>query len=144
MGGRKERWMDWAMKQMMRRTMNPAMPRTVRFPSIYANGNNARQIAYLLSGISVLARLAGYSGLCVLLDEAESYSSLPYPYQRPKANFFFSAVVRAALGGLCGQNRSCRSAPTSLPGVFHQVRWGPVSILPVYRHPQRHTIGSLA
>ena len=110
MGGRKERWMDWAMKQMMRRTMNPAMPRTVRFPSIYANGNNARQIAYLLTGISVLARLAGYSGLCVLLDEAESYSSLPYPYQRPKASFFFSAVVRAALG-----DSAVRIDPADLP-----------------------------
>lgn len=39
-------------------------------------GNNARQIAYLLTGVSALARLAGYSGLCVLIDEAESYSLL--------------------------------------------------------------------
>ena len=89
MGGRKERWMDWAMKR--------SRPRGFRFPSIYRNGHNARQIAYLLTGVSVLARLAGYSGLCVLIDEAESYSLL-YPYQRPKASLFFSAMARAASG----------------------------------------------
>ncbi|MCB0128947.1 MAG: hypothetical protein KDE58_42065, partial [Caldilineaceae bacterium] len=59
-------------------------------------GNNARQIAYLLSGISVLARLAGYSGLCILIDEAESYSLLQSK-QRPKASLFFSGVIYAAL-----------------------------------------------
>ncbi len=56
--------------------MNKATPRGIRFPTIYRVGHNARQIAYLLSGVSVLARLAGYSGLCVLIDEAESYSLL--------------------------------------------------------------------
>jgi hypothetical protein len=59
-------------------------------------GHNGRQIAYLLSGISVLARLAGYSGLGVLIDEAESYSLLA-AYQRPKADEFFSALIYAAL-----------------------------------------------
>ena len=110
MGGRKERWMDWAMKR--------SRPRGFRFPSIYRNGHNARQIAYLLTGISVLARLAGYSGLCVLIDEAESYSLL-YPYQRPKASLFFSAVVRAALG-----NSAARISPDGLPQ--HRFRAYPI------------------
>ena len=110
MGGRKERWMDWAMKR--------SRPRGFRFPSIYRNSHNARQIAYLLTGISVLARLAGYSGLCVLLDEAESYSLL-YPYQRPKASLFFSAVVRAALG-----HSAIRINPDGLPQ--HRFREYPI------------------
>ena len=110
MGGRKERWMDWAMKR--------SRPRGFRFPSIYRNGHNARQIAYLLTGISVLARLAGYSGLCVLLDEAESYSLL-YPYQRPKASLFFSAVARAALG-----DAAVRIDPDDLPQ--HRFREYPI------------------
>ena len=54
-------------------------------------------MAYLLSGVSMMARLAGYSGLCVLIDEAESYSLLR-PYQQPKASLFFSAVIHTALG----------------------------------------------
>lgn len=54
------------------------------------------RMAFLLSGLSSLAKLAGYSGLCVLIDEAESYSLL-YPYQRPKAGLFFSAAIHAAL-----------------------------------------------
>ena len=85
----------------------------VKFPSIYTVGHNARQIAYLLSGVSVLARLAGYSGLCVLIDEAESYSLLQ-AYQRPKADEFFSAVIYAAL-----QERQTRITADMLP----QHRW---------------------
>ena len=84
------------------KAMNPALkqllPKGQRFPSVYKVGHNARQLAYLLSGLSVLARLAGYSGLAVLIDEAESYSLLK-PYQRPKAGRFFSAVSYAALSG---------------------------------------------
>lgn len=110
MGGRKERWMDWAMKR--------SRPHGFRFPSIYRNGHNARQIAYLLTGISVLARLVGYSGLCVLLDEAESYSLL-YPYQRPKAGHFFAAIVRAALG-----DAAVRISPDGLPQ--HRFREYPI------------------
>lgn len=90
-------WQNWLMGGRRVKSMNRATPRQIRFPSIYRVGNNARQIAYLLSGVSVLARLAGYSGLCILIDEAESYSLL-MPYQRPKASLFFSAVIRAALG----------------------------------------------
>lgn len=90
-------WENWLMGGRRVKTMNRATPRGVKFPSIYRVGNNARQMAYLLSGVSVLARLAGYSGLCVLIDEAESYSLLK-PYQRPKASLFFSGVIHAALG----------------------------------------------
>lgn len=89
-------WREWLMGGRRTKAMNKARPRGVRFPSIYTVGHNARQIAYLLSGVSVLARLAGYSGLCVLVDEAESYSLL-LAYQRPKADAFFSAVIYAAL-----------------------------------------------
>ena len=89
-------WLQWLMGGRRLQSMNKATPRGIRFPSIYRVGHNARQIAYMLSGVSVLARLAGYSGLCVLLDEAESYSLL-LPYQRPKASLFFSAVIYAAL-----------------------------------------------
>ncbi len=60
-----------------------------------------------------MARLAGYSGLCVLIDEAESYSLL-YPYQRPKAGAFFSAVIYAAL-----QDRQSAIADDDFP----QHRW---------------------
>jgi hypothetical protein len=90
-------WENWLMGGRRVTLMNRAMPRGIRFPSIYRVGNNARQIAYLLSGVSVLARLAGYSGLCILIDEAESYSLLN-AYQRPKASLFFGGVIHAALG----------------------------------------------
>ena len=76
--------------------MNKGVPRGIKFPSIYKTGNNARQIAYLLTGVSTLARLGNYSGLCLLVDEAESYSLLR-PYQRPKASTFFQALIYAAL-----------------------------------------------
>jgi hypothetical protein len=72
------------------------MPRGIKFPSIYKIGHNARQIAFLLTAVSALARLDNYSGLCLLVDEAESYSLLQ-PYQRPKASLFFQAVIYAAL-----------------------------------------------
>jgi hypothetical protein len=89
-------WEQWLMGGRRLKIMNKAMPRGIKFPSIYKVGHNARQIAYLLTGISALARLANYSGLCILLDEAESYSLLR-PVQRPKANLFFSAMIYAAL-----------------------------------------------
>lgn len=89
-------WEEWIMGGRRVKLMNRATPRGIKFPSIYRIGNNARQIAYLLSGVSVLARLAGYSGLCVLIDEAESYSLL-LSKQRPKASLFFSGMIYAAL-----------------------------------------------
>ncbi|MEA3334821.1 MAG: BREX system ATP-binding domain-containing protein [Chloroflexota bacterium] len=106
-------WREWLMGGRRTQIMNRAKPRGVKFPSIYRIGHNARQIAYLLSGVSVLARQAGYSGLCVLIDEAESYSLLR-AYQRPKADKFFSAVIYAAL-----QGRQTRISPDMLP----QHRW---------------------
>ena len=90
MGGRRTKAMGGALKQVL--------PRGNRFPSLYKVGHNARQVAYLLSGVSVLAKLAGYSGLCVLIDEAESYSLLT-AQQRPKAGLFFSAMILAASRG---------------------------------------------
>ncbi|RPI92395.1 MAG: hypothetical protein EHM39_13650, partial [Chloroflexi bacterium] len=45
-------------------------------PTLYAVGEVARQYSYLLTGISVLATLLGYSGLAVLIDESEHYSLL--------------------------------------------------------------------
>jgi hypothetical protein len=89
-------WQQWLMGGRRVKIMNKAMPRGIKFPSIYKIGHNARQIAYLLTAISALARLANYSGLCILLDEAESYSLLQ-PVQRPKADLFFSAMIYAAL-----------------------------------------------
>jgi hypothetical protein len=89
-------WLNWLAGGRRVQLMNKAMPRGVKFPSIYTIGNNARQIAYLFTAVSALARLGNYSGLCLLIDEAESYSLLQ-PYQRPKATLFFQAVIYAAL-----------------------------------------------
>jgi hypothetical protein len=92
----RQAWLNWLMGGRRVSQMNKAMPRGVKFPSIYTVGANARQIAYLLTGVSALARLGNYSGLCILVDEAESYSLLK-PYQRPKASLFFQAIIYAAL-----------------------------------------------
>jgi hypothetical protein len=106
-------WREWLMSGRRVKLMNKSMPRGIKFPSIYTVGHNARQLAYLLSGISALARLSGYSGLCVLIDEAESYSLLQAG-QRSRADEFFRAVIYAAL-----QDRQSRLAPDDLP----QHRW---------------------
>jgi hypothetical protein len=106
-------WTAWLMGGRRVKAMNRAMPRGIKFPSLYRIGQNARQITYLLSGISVLARLAGYSGLAVLIDEAESYSLLSSA-QRPKAGLFFSAMIAAAQG-----ERGSKVRAESLP----QHRW---------------------
>jgi hypothetical protein len=92
---RRGAWENWLMGGRRSKLMNAAVPKGIKFPTIYKVGHNARQVAYLLSGISVLARLAGYSGLAVLVDEAESYSLLK-TYQRPKAGLFFAAMIHAA------------------------------------------------
>ncbi|MFQ5421736.1 MAG: hypothetical protein ACE5EY_15395, partial [Anaerolineae bacterium] len=89
-------WINWLNGGRRVKTMNKAKPRGVKFPTIYKVGHNARQMAYLFTAVSALARLGNYSGLCVLVDEAESYSLLR-PYQRPKATAFFQAVIYAAL-----------------------------------------------
>jgi hypothetical protein len=58
----------------------------------------ARIYAYLLSGLSVLARSVGYSGLVILLDEAEFYSLLSAE-NRGFAQTLFQALSFAAVGG---------------------------------------------
>lgn len=88
-------WENWLMGGRRVAAMNRTLPYGVKLPVIYRTGKNARQIAYLFSGVSVMARLAGYSGLCLLIDEAESYSLLSAA-QRGKADLFFSAVICAA------------------------------------------------
>ena len=106
-------WTGWLMGQRRIQAMNRGLPRDVKFPSIYRTGHNARQMTYLLSGISVMARLAGYSGLCLLLDEAESYSLLSRG-QRSRADLFFAALIAATQG-----EQQNRVRPETLP----QHRW---------------------
>lgn len=68
-----------------------------RPPRLYITGENARQYSYLLTGISLLATLVGYSGMAVLLDESEHYSLLRAT-QRERADSFFQAMIVSALG----------------------------------------------
>jgi hypothetical protein len=110
---RQKAWLDWLMGGRRVQIMNKAMPRGVKFPSIYRVGHNARQMAYLLTALSALARQANYSGLCLLIDEAESYSLLSRLH-RPKATLFFQAMIYAALG-----DRQQRIAAGDIP----QHRW---------------------
>jgi hypothetical protein len=58
--------------------------------------NAADQYCYLLSGISWLARQAGYSGLVVLLDESEHYSLLN-SQQKRFSDTFFQGMIYSAL-----------------------------------------------
>ncbi len=71
-------------------------------PRLYITGENARQYSYLLSGISYLARLLGYSGMAVLIDESEHYSLLRTA-QRERADSFFKAMIVCALGANNGR-----------------------------------------
>ncbi|MCP5098486.1 MAG: hypothetical protein GY943_23295 [Chloroflexi bacterium] len=89
-------WANWLMGGRRVKLMSKAKPRGIKFPSIYKIGHNARQIAFLFTAVSALARLNNYSGLCLLVDEAESYSLLR-AYQRPKADLFFQSMIYAAL-----------------------------------------------
>ncbi len=89
-------WLQWLISGRANEAMKKSMPRKFKVPSLYRQGNNARQMAYLLSGLSVLARLVGYSGLCLLIDEAESYSLLT-PKQQQKADLFFTSLIYSAL-----------------------------------------------
>ncbi|MCB8965507.1 MAG: DUF2791 family P-loop domain-containing protein [Ardenticatenaceae bacterium] len=109
----RQAWVNWLMGGRRGKLMNKAMPRGVKFPSIYTIGHNARQIAFLFTAVSALARLNNYSGLCLLVDEAESYSLLR-PYQRPKATLFFQAIIYAALRQ--GQDKISED-------IFPQHRW---------------------
>lgn len=92
----RQHWVEWLAGGRKVKAMGNPLPRGVKFPSLYRAGNNSRQLAYLLTGISVLARVLGYSGLCLLIDEAESYSLLR-PRQRTQADLFFSALIYATL-----------------------------------------------
>jgi hypothetical protein len=102
-------WQAWLSGGRRTNGMARLVPPGQKFPSLYQVGHNARQMAYLLSGLSVLARLCNYSGLCVLIDEAESYSLLT-AQQRPKAGLFFGAVIYAAL-----QERQDRLRDSAFP-----------------------------
>jgi hypothetical protein len=66
-------------------------------PRLYLTGEVARQYAYMLTGISVLATMLGYGGLAVLIDESEHYSLLR-ANMRDRADAFFKALIYAALG----------------------------------------------
>jgi hypothetical protein len=66
-------------------------------PRLYVQGEVARQYTYLLSGISLLATMLGYSGFAVLIDESEHYSLLRTA-QRGKADSFFKSMIYAAVG----------------------------------------------
>ncbi len=66
-------------------------------PRLYLTGETARQYTYLLTGISLLATLVGYSGMAVLIDESEHYSLLRTS-QRERADSFFKAMIVSALG----------------------------------------------
>lgn len=92
------RWVGGQIKKNA--LVNVAFKRTTLAPPppLYANGENGRQYAYLVTAISVLARLLGYSGLAVLVDESEHYSLLK-PLQRQRADTFFRALICGALAG---------------------------------------------
>lgn len=110
----RQAWLQWLMGGRRSEALNKSMPRGFKLPSIYRQGNNARQLAYLLNGLSVLARLVGYSGLCLLIDEAESYALLRTS-QREKADLFFQALIYSAL-----QATQAHIQPDDLPQ--HHVR----------------------
>lgn len=89
----------WVAGQIKKNALvNVAFKRTTLGPplSLYANGENGRQYAYLVTAISELARILGYSGLAVLVDESEHYSLLK-PLQRQRADTFFQALICGAL-----------------------------------------------
>jgi hypothetical protein len=66
-------------------------------PPLYVTGETAREYSYLLTGISTLATLLGYSGMAALIDESEHYSLLRAT-QRERADSFFKAMIVSALG----------------------------------------------
>ena len=80
------------------RTPTPAMKSCLkRPPRLYLAGEVARQYCYMLTALSVLATMVGYSGLAVLIDESEHYSLLRAT-QRGRADAFFTALIYAAMG----------------------------------------------
>jgi hypothetical protein len=94
----------------------PEMKRVLRKPPrLYISGENARQYSYLLSAISTLATLCGYQGLMVLIDESEHYSLLT-PANRLKADSFFKAMIRSAVGTTSRVNSA--DIPDDLRGEY--------------------------
>lgn len=61
----------------------------------------SRIYGYLLSGLAAMARLSGYAGLVVLVDEAEFYSLLS-SQNREYARILFKALAWASVGGGAG------------------------------------------
>ena len=62
----------------------------------------AHLYAYILGGIAALARAAGYSGLVILLDEAEMTSLLSYQAQELAAYLFgYYAAMAVGQDGVC-------------------------------------------
>ena len=85
-----------------------------RPPRLYTTGENARQYSYLLTGISLLATLAGYSGLAVLIDESEHYSLLRAAAARARRCLFQGDDCERA-GAQQRAHRPARTSPT-MPG----------------------------
>jgi hypothetical protein len=78
-------------------------------PRLYRSGEVARQYTYLLTAISTLATLLGYSGLAVLIDESEHYSLLR-ANQRDRTDAFFKGLIYGAMGP-----SNSRVDPLSIP-----------------------------
>ncbi len=109
--------MHWVAGQTKKNALvNSAFRRTTLGtpPALYANGNTGRQYAYLLTAISALAHLLGYSGLAVLIDESEHYSLLN-PLQRQRADAFFQALICGALAGCCAIDREAIPVDLRVP-----------------------------
>ena len=73
---------------------------------------NRSPVQLLLTGISLLATLAGYNGMAVLVDESEHYSLLRAT-QRAGADSFFRAMIVSALGLNNGRIDRARSQTTA-------------------------------
>ena len=71
-------------------------PYIKKLPRLYKTGQTARLYTYMLTGLSKLATLLGYSGLALLIDESEHYSLLPAK-QRVRADSFFTAMIAGAV-----------------------------------------------
>ena len=67
-----------------------------KLPRLYKVGETTRLYTYLLTGLSVLATLQGYSGLALLIDESEHYSLLRAK-QRGRADSFFTTMIAGAV-----------------------------------------------
>ena len=83
-----------------------------RPPRLYLAGEVARQYCYLLTALSVLATMVGYTGLAVLIDESEHYSLLRAT-QRGRADAFFKAMIYARHGPGRQPGRPAKRSPTT-------------------------------